>query len=55
MPEPAERRVKESQTTRNVLDNDEMARMLTELFDFSIHDAGIFLGFIALLRTSAGN
>jgi len=32
-----------------------MARMLTELFDFSIHDAGIFLGFIGLLPTSAGN
>jgi len=29
--------------------------MLTEPIDFSIHDAGIFLGFIALLPTRAGN
>jgi hypothetical protein len=29
--------------------------MLTEGGDFSIQDAGIFLGFIGLLPTSAGN
>jgi len=29
--------------------------MLTEHSDFSSHDAGIFLGFIGLLPTSAGN
>jgi len=28
--------------------------MLTEPNDFSIHDVGIFLGFIALLPTGAG-
>jgi len=29
--------------------------MLTEVDDFSSHVAGIFLGFIGLLPTSAGN
>jgi len=29
--------------------------MLTERVDFFSHDAGIFLGFIRLLSTSAGN
>ena len=47
--------VKENQTTRHTLDRDELARMLTEPVYFSIHDAGIFLGFIGLLPTSVGN
>jgi hypothetical protein len=45
----------ESQKTRHSLDHKELARMLTEDSDFSSHDAGIFLGFIGLLPTSAGN
>jgi len=32
-----------------------MARMLTELIDFSIDDAGIFRGPIRLLPTKVGN
>jgi hypothetical protein len=47
--------VKENQTTRHTLDRDELARMLTEPDHFSIHDAGIFPGFIGLLPTDVGN
>ena len=47
--------MRENQATRHTLDREELARMLTEPEHFSIHDAGIFLGFIGLLPTSVGN
>ena len=46
--------MKENETTRHTLDRDELGRMLTEPVDFSIHDAGIFLGLIGLLPTRVG-